>query len=401
MQLSTRHKPDFFLLFVVLLLTSIGLVMVFSASTVVAMQRFGYSSSYFFVRQLVWVGIGLVVMGFCMNIPFPVWYKLCKPALLFSLVSLTGVLFTHANAEYGGRRWFHVGPLQVQPSEYATISMILYIAFLVTKKGENLPNFKRGILPPLILITIAAGLIGIEPDLGTAVLLVGATFSILFVAGIPMRYVWGLLICGILFVAVMTSLYSFRMWRIASLLNPWNDPTGKSMQVIQSFIAINSGGLFGRGLGRSIEKFLYLPEPHTDFIFAILTEEWGWVGASFVLILFGILIWRGILICRTIENPFGAYTVVGITTWIGLGVIVNVGMVIGLLPVTGIPLPFISYGGTALVFRMAAVGIVLNISRYTRLAPSPRSTQDRPSFPTSMTGSFRPTVIPGKRSRFE
>jgi cell division protein FtsW len=400
MQLPPRHRPDFILLFVLLLLILIGLVMVYSASTVVALEKYD-SSSHFFLRQVIWTCLGIVIMGFCMNIPFKAWLKLSKPMLLFSFLSLVAVLFTHANTDYGGKRWFHIGSLQIQPSEYAIISIILYISYLVTKKAEYMSDFKRGLLPPTLLIIIFAGLIGIEPDLGTAILLVGATFSVLFVAGLAWRYIGLLFLSGGIFVFLMTELFPFRMARITSFLNPWNDPNGDSLQVIQSFIAINSGGLLGRGLGRSIEKFLYLPESHTDFIFAILTEEWGWLGASVVLILFGVLIWRGILISKRIENRFAAYVSVGFTSLIATGVLINVGMVIGLLPVTGIPLPFISYGGTALVFKMAAMGIVLNISRYTKTNHTVVKSEQNRSTSVMSQRRFEPTVIQGKKSRFE
>ncbi|UOF90467.1 putative lipid II flippase FtsW [Fodinisporobacter ferrooxydans] len=402
MQLPNRHKPDFILLFVTLLIVLLGIIMVFSASTVVALERYGVSSTYFFVRQLIYACIGLVVMFFCMNFTFTKWYNLSKIVLLVSVLSLVLVLFTHANADYGGKRWIHLGSVEFQPSEFAILGMIVYTSYLVNKKAEYITDLKRGILPPTLLIACVAGLIVIEPDLGTGLLLAGSTFSILFVAGVPFRFFGILVSLTFPIVLLLSYLHPWRWARITSFINPWNDPSDSSLQLIQSFIAINSGGIFGRGLGRSIEKYLYLPEAHTDFIFAILTEEWGWVGASFVILLFGILIVRGFKISRSVDNPFAAYLATGFTAMIAIGVTINIGMVIGLLPVTGIPLPFISYGGTALVLKMAAIGIVLNISRYTKIPASQASVpayEHTTAIPAA--APFQPKVIAGKNTKLK
>lgn len=360
-----RHRPDFILLFVVLLLVSIGLLNVYSASIIWASQHLQDTPSYFFVRQLIWALLGTFAMFFIMNFNYRFFLRLAKAGLVLSMVLLILVLLV--GKEVGGaKRWIDIGFLSMQPSEFAIFSVILYIAFLLTKKEEHLSDFKKGVLPSLIIAAVPAFLILIEPDMGTSFLLLSVAFCMLYSAGTRGKHLLMILSAGALAAIYFVLNKSYRSGRISAFLDPWN-PVNKDSahQLKNSLYAISSGGWTGRGLGHSIEKFLYLPEPHTDFIYAILTEEWGIIGATVVILLFAILIWRGTVIAARIPDRFAFLFSIGITSMIGIAAIVNIAMVIGLFPVVGIPLPFISYGGSSLFVKMISMGILLNISRYT------------------------------------
>ncbi|MFC4769879.1 putative lipid II flippase FtsW [Effusibacillus consociatus] len=363
-----RHRPDFIILIVTLILVSIGLINVYSASIIWSYQNLGNSPSFFFKRQCIWSGLGLVVMFASMNIPFWFWKRLAKPLLLGSFAMLPLVFFfTPVN---GARRWIDLGPLSIQPSELAIFAVIVYLSYLLTKKQDILDDFKKGVLPSVVIASICGSLVLIEPDMGTAVLLVVSAYGVMFSSGIPFRHLTKLLIGAVILSIVFIVLESYRMERMLAFLNPWKYQDDQSYQLINSLYAISSGGWTGRGLGQSIEKFLYLPEPHTDFIFAILTEEWGIIGAVTVIALFAILVWRGTIIAARIPDRFGSLLACGITTMIGFSVIVNIGMVTGIMPVIGIPLPFISYGGSSLLIKLISMGVLLNVSRYTVENPS-------------------------------
>lgn len=298
-----------------------------------------------------------------MRIPFWVWKRAAKPLLLGSFLLLLLVfLFSPVN---GARRWINIGPLSLQPSELAIFVGIVYLSYLLNKKNDLLDDFKKGVFPPVIITCILGGLVLIEPDMGTAILLGVSAFAVMFASGIPFGHMFKLLIGALVLSTVFLFTESYRMERMLAFLNPWEYKDDQSYQLINSFYAIASGGWTGRGMGQSIEKFLYLPEPHTDFIFSILTEEWGTVGAVAVIVLFAILVWRGTMIASRIQDRFGSLLACGITTMIGFSVIVNIGMVTGIMLVIGIPLPFISYGGSALLIKLVSIGVLLNLSRYT------------------------------------
>lgn len=369
----TRHRPDFVLFVVVVLLTLIGLVSIYSASSIVALVKYEQSTAYFFIRQSVWVILGLFVMLFTMNIPFTRWQKLSKLFLLGSYLALILVLIPPFGKEVNGAyRWLKLGPLSFQPSELAIVGIILYLAYLLSKKGDRVQDPKASFWPTMVLTMIGFGLIMLEPDMDTAATYGLCAFIIMFVAGVPGKYLRN---TALLAIAAMIplALYGYRGERLDAYLDPWNNINEKGYQVIQSLYAIGTGGLTGRGLGHSIEKFSYLPEPHTDFIFAVFSEEWGYIGGMVLIVLYGILIWRGIHIATHVQDRFAGLVAVGLTTMIGVAVFLNIGSVTKLLPTIGVPLPFISYGGTSLLFKMFAMGILLNISRYT--------VQERPEQP--------------------
>ncbi len=366
---SAKHRPDFLLLIVILLLVSIGLLTIYSASIIWAAQFKKLSADYYFIRQFMWTILGLTAMFGVMNVPFWRWRQLLPLQLPFSILLLL-VVFAFPGGEDGSyHRWILLGPVSFQPSELATLTVILYMAHIMTKKQDRLDSFKKSVVPPLVITGLFAGLVIAEPDMDAAALIVVTAMAVMFGAGIPIRHFVKLAVPVIGLAALFIFSSEYRRERIFGYLHldPFSIESirGEGWQQANSLYAIASGGWTGRGLGRSIQKFLYLPEPHTDFIFSIFAEEWGTIGAIVLIVLFAILIWRSIRIASLLPDRFGSLVAVGITAMIGFAVIANIGMVIGALPVMGIPLPFISYGGSALLIKLLAMGILLNLSRYT------------------------------------
>lgn len=383
-----RHRPDFALLLTVILLVLTGLVIIYSASTILAFKR-TESTDFYFMRQLTWVVVGFFVMLFTMNIRFTVWKRLSKLALLGSYIMMLLVLIPGIGVEVGGaRRWLDVGITTFQPSDLAMIGIIIYLSYLLAKKQDRIHEAKASYWPSMILMAIGFILIMLEPDMDTAVTFVMCPFAIMFAAGVPFKYIRNTVFAGIALL-IPLALYSYRGDRVVSYFDPWADKTGDGYQVIHSLYAIATGGWTGRGMGHSIEKFSYLPEPHTDFIFAVLSEEWGFIGALFLIVLYGVLIWRGIHIATHSQDRFAGLVAIGITTMIALPTFFNIGSVTNLLPVIGVPLPFVSYGGTSLLVKLFAMGILLNISRYTVEQPINEKTREK-TYPRQQgTGNSR------------
>ncbi|TCP55536.1 cell division protein FtsW [Tumebacillus sp. BK434] len=385
-----RHRPDFVLFVVVILLALFGLICIYSASQMVALEETGMQSTdkYFF-KQLQWVLLGMLVMLFTMNVQFLRWFKLSKLMLLGSYILLALVFMPGIGVHVeGANRWVNLG-VQFQPSDLAMLAIIIHIAALLSKKQDRIQDPKASYWPPMILIGIGFLLIILEPDMDTAVTFALCPFVIMFAAGIPWKYVRNTIIVGLV-ALVPLALMSYRGDRVATYLNPFAGGVNDgNLQIVQSLFAIATGGWTGRGLGHSIEKFSYLPMPHTDFIFAILSEEWGFIGGLVLVALYAVLIWRGIYIALRVPNRFASLVAIGLTTLIGFAVFLNIGSVSGLLPVIGVPLPFISYGGTSLLVKMFSMGILLNISRYTAQVPlkedAPRTRAD------SNVAPLRPT----------
>lgn len=356
-----KGPPDFVLFMTTLILVCIGLIMVFSSSSVTANLRFN-DPYYFFKRQLLWALIAFTVMWVVMKVNYLHIRDVAVPALAVAIVCLILVLFT---AEIkGSSRWLGVGPLRFNPSELAKLSMVLFMSHGLSKQGEKITSFTRGILPYLGLIGVICGLVMLQPDLGTTFTIAATALFMLTIAGARMSHMGLLGAMGACMVGLAIYLERYRLKRFIAFLDPWKDPSGSGFQTIQSLYALGSGGLFGMGLGRSRQKFFYLPEQHTDFIFAILGEELGFLGTSLVLLLFFLFAWRGFRIALNASDNFGTLLAAGVTTMIVFQAAVNIGVVSGALPVTGIPLPFISFGGSSLVFTLAGVGLLLNISRY-------------------------------------
>jgi cell division protein FtsW len=361
---AKKTTPDFILIIAMFSLLSIGLIMVYSASAIWATYKF--DDTFFFAkRQLLFAGVGIVAMLVIMNIDYWNWRRWAKPLIIICFILLLVVLIPGIGTlRNGSRSWIGVGAFSIQPSEFMKLAMIVFLAKFLSERQKYITSFKKGLAPSLGLVFLAFGLIMMQPDLGTGTVMVGTCIAMIFIAGARISHFVGLGMLGVAgFVALVISA-PYRMKRITSFLDPWQDPLGSGFQIIQSLYAIGPGGLFGLGLGQSRQKFFYLPEPQTDFIFAILSEELGFIGGSLVILLFSLLLWRGIRIALGAPDLFGAFLAVGIIIMIAIQVMINIGVVTGLMPVTGITLPFLSYGGSSLTLMLMAVGVLLNISRY-------------------------------------
>lgn len=366
--MGVRPKsPDFIIFFAVIALLAIGVVMVYSSSAVSAYVNF-QDSYYFLKRQIIWVTLGLLAMILTMNIDYHAWRKLAKPVMLVTIVLLILVLIPGmGRVVNGARRWLGFGSLYMQPSEIAKLSMVLFCASSLALRQDRITSFVKGVLPQLLVLLVVFGLILKEPDLGTALAIGGTVFVLLFTAGAKISHLVSLGVAGVSGIIAAIIVEPYRMKRLLAFSDPWADPLDTGYHIIQSLYAIGSGGLFGVGLGRSREKFLYLPEPHTDFIFAILGEELGFIGTITVIILFFLFAWRGLKVAISAPDIFGSLMAAGLTTMIIIQALMNIAVVTASMPVTGIPLPFLSFGGSALIFTLSGVGILLNISRYVNL----------------------------------
>ena len=361
---ATPKPPDYILFFSVLGLLGMGIIMVYSSSAVSAQVNFD-DTFYFLKRQLLWASLGLFALLVTLNIDYHAWRPLAKPVLFTTLLLLILVLVPGlGKVVNGARRWLGFGSLYIQPSEIAKLGMVIFYADSLTRSQETLGRFMRGLFPQLAMLLVVFGLILKEPDLGTALAIGGTIFILLFAAGAKISHLAGLGAAGVTGIIAAILYEPYRLKRLLAFSDPWADPLNSGYHIIQSLYAIGSGGLFGVGLGRSREKFLYLPEPHTDFIFAILAEELGFIGTATVIILFFLFAWRGLRVAIAAPDIYGSLLAAGLTTMIILQALMNIAVVTASMPVTGIPLPFLSFGGSALVFTMAGVGILLNISRH-------------------------------------
>jgi len=352
------------ILFPVLILTGIGLVMVYSASCVIAMDAHN-TLFYYLKRQSIFLFVSLGIMYVTASLPYKL-YKSMAYVILFAAIGLLvavlipawGVKANHA------RRWLDFGLFAFQPAEFAKLAMILFMAYSLSKKQETgkLREFSIGVVPHAIVFTLMAGLILCQPDFGTIVVMGMICWGMMFTAGVPLLYLLSPLPLIIPLAAYfLVFKVSYRLQRIIGFLNPWEDPLGAGFQLTNSLKAFGSGGLFGKGVGLSMQKMHFLPEPHTDFIFSIIGEELGLIGVTAILVLYGIILYTGTRIARQADTFFGAVTATGITLYLGLQVIINTGVTLGVLPTKGLTLPFISYGGTSLIINMAAMGILMNI----------------------------------------
>lgn len=361
-----RTTPDFWMMVSILGLLAIGIVMVYSAGSVLAFHDYG-DSFYFVKRQLLFAVLGLAAMFFMMNFDYRLLRKYAKIGLLLCFVLLIAVLIPGIGVVRGGARsWLGISSFGIQPSEFMKLGMILFLSYWLSKEDYRITHFTRGLLPPLGVIGLAFGLIMLQPDLGTGTVMLGAALLIVFTAGARIRHLAGLAAIGAMGFAGLILAAPYRLQRITAFLDPWSDPLGAGYQIIQSLYAIGPGGLAGLGLGMSRQKYSYVPEPQTDFIFSILTEELGFIGGLLVLLLFLILVWRGMRVAMTLDDAFGSLLAVGIVGMVAVQVVINIGVVIGMMPVTGITLPLISYGGSSLTLMLTALGILLNLSRYAR-----------------------------------
>jgi len=358
-----KGQPDFIIMILSLLLIGIGLVMVYSSSQIVAYIKFN-DSAFFLKRQLVWAIIGIIAMIVVMNIPFKIYRRLL-PLIIVVLIMMMGLVLTPMGEERNGaQRWLDLGFITIQPSEFVKIGIIIYLASIYSKKQDYIHNFNRGLIPPLIVVATFFILILMQRDLGTGMSVLLYTMVIIFCTGARFKHLFSLGILSLIVFYVFARTQPYRWKRITSFMDPWADSQGSGYQLIQSLYAIGNGGVTGNGFGNSVQKYHYLPEAHTDFIFAIVAEELGLLGVIAILSVYLCFILRGITLSNRCPDSFGKLLIVGVVAMIGIQTLVNVAVVSGALPVTGITLPFMSYGGSSLLLTMVSVGIILNVSRY-------------------------------------
>lgn len=353
---------DYVMLVPVLLLMGIGLVMVYSASCEIAIQNYK-NEYYFFNKQMMFAGAGLFVMLFCRYFPFR-WYRLFAYVLLIgSLVMLSLVLVRGIGHSAGGsRRWFNFGFIYFQPVEFAKFALVVFLSYSLARKQEQVEEFWVGFAPHVFLMTVLSALIILQPDFGSIAILWMLTWAMMFAGRVRLLYLVSTAFMVILPAGIYLMFSSgYRSTRLKIFLDPWQDPLNSGYQIIHSLMAFGSGGFWGKGFGQGYQKLFYLPTPHTDFIFSVLGEEGGLRWVLFVVFLFLVVLWRGIHIAKNERDFFGSMLALGLTVCIALQAIVNMGVCLSLLPTKGLTLPFLSYGGTALVINMAFIGILMNI----------------------------------------
>ncbi|MBM4122493.1 MAG: putative lipid II flippase FtsW [Nitrospira sp.] len=348
---------------VTVVLALVGLVMVFSASAVVAGNRY-HDSIYFLKRHLVWLAFGFLLLQASSRLDYTVWRKLALPILAVTCLLLVLVLIPSLGVvAKGARRWLRLGPISVQPAEMVKLVVVLYLAGYLTRKEGRITEFARGFLPPLLVVGLLAGLVLLQPDLGTVVVIGLVTLGLLFLAGARLVHLFGLVPFVLPAAAVLIWKSPYRLQRLMTFLDPMKDPTGAGFQVNQSFLAFGSGGLFGVGLGEGEQKLFFLPEAHTDFVLALAGEELGLVGTGAIMLCYAALVLKGFQIAARAREPFGRHLALGITLLIGLQALINAGVVTGMLPTKGLTLPLVSYGGSSLMVNLLAIGILLSVSR--------------------------------------
>jgi cell division protein FtsW len=360
--MAKRVSVDRWLFTVTMLLVFVGLVMVFSASAVMARERFG-SPYAFLSKQLIWAVAGLLAMVVTMRVDYR-RYK--HPALVFSLMGFTTLLLISVfflDRSHNTHRWIHAGGFSFQPSELAKPVLILFLAYFLDGRAKTIDDVRNTLLPAAAPVLVFLGLIVLEPDLGTAIACAGIVACILYIAGMRMRYFAYAVAASLVPLYFLIFHVRFRRARILAFLNPYADSQKSGFHIIQSLIAVGTGGVTGNGLMEGKQKLFYLPEPHTDFIFAVTAEELGLVGAMFVVALFAIFLWRGMRASGRTEDVFGQYLAVGITCMVVLQAFINISVVLGMMPTKGIPLPLVSYGGSSLFVTLACVGVLLNITK--------------------------------------
>jgi cell division protein FtsW len=340
-----------------------GLVMIFSASAPLAMERH-LTPYHFLVRQIAAFVIGLAGMGLAMNVDYRTLLRRRTVALAVggSLVLLAGVLV--ADRAHQVHRWYHLGPIQIQPSEIAKIALVLFLASHLSRSEEHVNDLRRAIVPIATVLLPMAALVYLEPDLGTAFLYSAVAGLLLFLAGLRWSYVGTAAGAAAGGLAMLIVAAPYRLRRILTFLHPDDDPLGAGFQVKQSIVAVATGGLQGTSLGESRQKLFFLPEPHTDFIFSVVSEELGLIGAVCVMAAFGVLFWRGLKAAQGAPDRGGFYLAMGITLWFTLQAMINMGVALGAMPTKGVPLPFLSYGGSSLVVNLVALGMLLNVSQH-------------------------------------
>ena len=364
---SKSHQPDYILIIVLFIIIVFGLVALSSASTVVSYQKF--HDSYYFLKHQILFGLipGLFFLFCALKINYNKWKKYSSFLLVISILLLIAVFVPEIGISYSkAKSWINIAGISFQPSELMKLALILFLATWFEKKGEEIKKFSDGITPFIFLLGSICFLMILQPDIGTMIIIISIALMMLFVARVNFGYFLLIILSGLGLLGILIKIVPYRLARLTVFLNPATDPLGIGYHINQAFLAIGSGGIFGLGLGYSQQKFQYLPEAIGDSIFAIIAEELGFIISTGLIILFLILIFRGFKIAQNAPNEFAKFTTIGIVSWFGIQVFINIAAMIGLMPITGIPLPFISYGGTSLAISLAAVGILINISKYTK-----------------------------------
>ena len=364
--MARKLQSDKWLFVATLALICASVVMVYSASALVALERF--QQPYLFVtRQLMWATVGIAVLSIVMRIDYRT-YKNDK--LIWALLGMVGLMLVavlFARPINGTRRWIGIGGLGIQPSELAKLAAIIFTALVLERRRHRINEVNYSLLPIGVIVGGLAGLIMLEPDFGTAVSLLAVIGVMVFAAGFSYRYLAGAVLLALPALYVILMQAGYRRRRLLTFMDPWADPLGDGFQIIQSLIAVGTGGVFGKGLMAGVQKLFYLPEPHTDFIFAVISEETGLIGASIVVLCFCVIGWRGLRTALRAPDAFGAYLALGITLMLVLQAFFNISVVLGLVPTKGIPLPLVSNGGSSMLMNLLAVGVLLNISQHQQM----------------------------------
>jgi len=361
--MARKLKTDKVLFTATLLLICVSVVMVYSASAVLALERFG-QPYLFLTKQALWSVLGLAVLVVAMRVDYRTYKNEAFIWCLLGAVTLmlVGVLFSAP--VNGTRRWFGVGGLGIQPSELAKIACVFFTALMLERRMHRIDELQYSLLPIGLIVGLIVALILLQPDFGTSVSLALVVAVMIFAAGLHYKYFVGLALVSIPAAYIVLMSASYRRRRLLAFWDPWADPLGDGFQIIQSLVAVGTGGVFGRGLMAGVQKLFYLPEPHTDFIYAVISEELGLVGATAILICFCVIAWRGLRIAARAEDTFGSFVALGLTTMIAAQAFINISVVLGLMPTKGIPLPLVSFGGSSLLINLLGMGVLLNISQH-------------------------------------
>lgn len=359
-------KFDLLLFITIITISLFGIIMIYSASYIWAEYKF--NDPFKFVKhQGLFFIIGIIMMLITSKIPYKVYFEKANTLLLISIILLILVIIPGiGTVRNGSRSWFGIGSFGIQPSEFAKLTLIIFTSKYLTKNEKNLKYIKKGVLPILGIVILVFGLIMLQPDFGTGMIILVSIIGLLFVSGVDFKFFIRLGLIGVVGIVLLIAIAPYRLERILSFLNPWSDPLGSGFQIIQSLYAIGPGGLFGQGFMNSRQKHFYLPEPQTDFIFSIISEEFGFLGILIVATLFTIIIFKGFKIAKNSGDKFAKFLAFGITFGLAFQAILNLMVVVGLIPVTGVTLPFLSYGGSSLLITLISMGVLLNISRYQR-----------------------------------
>jgi cell division protein FtsW len=361
--LARKLKIDRVLFTATLLLVCVSVVMVYSASAVIALERF-QQPYLFLTKQALWSVLGLAVLGVAMRVDYRTYRNEAFVWGLLGAVVLMLIAVLFMAPVNGTRRWFGIGGLGIQPSELAKVACVFFTALMLERRMHRIDDLSYSLLPIGLIVGLVFALILLQPDFGTSISLALIIAVMVFAAGLHYRYFVGLALIGLPALYLLLVAAPYRRRRLLAFWDPWADPLGDGFQIIQSLVAVGTGGVFGRGLMGGVQKLFYLPEPHTDFIYAVISEELGLIGATAILLCFCVVAWRGLRISARAEDTFGAFVALGLTTMIAAQALVNISVVLGLMPTKGIPLPLVSFGGSSMLINLLGTGVLLNISQH-------------------------------------